>query len=107
MIQNLCEKKANSDGVRSARLPIGTYLSELPTRKVLTVNQVFDILVKWVETRDWQEALYSVVPKRKFQGAVRTSDDIKGSSDDEREVPEEDAKPSSDSEIRTKESGNP
>jgi len=28
---------------------------------------VFEILVKWVETRDWEEALYSVIPKRKFQ----------------------------------------
>ena len=40
----------------------------MTTRKVLTVNQVFEILAKWVETRDWEEALYSVVPKRKFEG---------------------------------------
>ena len=38
--QNLCEGKAKSQGIRTARLPIGVYLSELPTRKVLTVNQV-------------------------------------------------------------------
>jgi len=30
------------------------------------VNQVFEILVKWVETRNWEEALCSVIPKRKF-----------------------------------------
>jgi tRNA (guanine9-N1)-methyltransferase len=41
----------------------------MPTRKVLTVNQCFEILVKWVETRNWEEALYSVIPQRKFQGA--------------------------------------
>lgn len=34
---------------------------------MLTVNQVFEILVKWVETKDWEQSLYSVVPKRKFQ----------------------------------------
>ena len=33
---------------------------------MLTVNQTFEILLKWVETRDWEEALYSVIPKRKF-----------------------------------------
>jgi tRNA (guanine9-N1)-methyltransferase len=39
----------------------------LQTRKVLTVNQVVEIMLKWVETRDWQEALECVVPKRKFK----------------------------------------
>lgn len=37
----------------------------MTTRKILTVNQAFEILVKWVETRDWEQALYSVIPKRK------------------------------------------
>ena len=54
-------------GVRHARLPIGTYLAELPTRKVLTVNQVVEILLHWSHSGDWKEALYSVMPKRKFK----------------------------------------
>ncbi|KAF9037825.1 hypothetical protein BDZ89DRAFT_1129770 [Hymenopellis radicata] len=65
--QNLCFDKAQESGVRTARLPIGRYLSNMPTRKVLTVNQVFEIMLKWVETRDWEQALYTVIPKRKFQ----------------------------------------
>ncbi|KAH6914780.1 guanine-1-methyltransferase-domain-containing protein [Coprinopsis sp. MPI-PUGE-AT-0042] len=65
--KNLCLNKAKELGVRTAKLPIGSYLSHLPTRKVLTVNQCFEILVKWVETKSWEEALYSVIPKRKFQ----------------------------------------
>ncbi|KAI0320281.1 guanine-1-methyltransferase-domain-containing protein [Amylostereum chailletii] len=75
--KNLCLNKARESGIRAAQLPIGRYLSNLPTRKVLTVNQVFEILVKWVETRDWEEALYSVIPKRKFQdgNTVRHEDD--------------------------------
>ncbi|KAI9508903.1 guanine-1-methyltransferase-domain-containing protein [Russula earlei] len=68
--KNLCLDKARESGVRTAQLPIGRFLSHLPTRKVLTVNQVFEILVKWVETRDWEQSLYAVIPKRKFQDGV-------------------------------------
>ncbi|KAI0774742.1 guanine-1-methyltransferase-domain-containing protein, partial [Trametes elegans] len=64
--KNLCLNKSKEQHIRSARLPIGTYLAEMRTRKVLTVNQTFEILLKWVETRDWEQALYSVMPKRKF-----------------------------------------
>jgi hypothetical protein len=38
--QFLCQNKAEKYGIRTARLPIGKYLADLPTRKVLTVNQV-------------------------------------------------------------------
>ncbi|EJD01535.1 uncharacterized protein FOMMEDRAFT_89981 [Fomitiporia mediterranea MF3/22] len=62
----LCQKKAKESGIRTARLPIGKYLAEMKTRKVLTVNQVFEILVHWTENRDWKAAIYSVMPKRKF-----------------------------------------
>lgn len=44
------------------------------------MNQVFEILVKWVETRNWEEALYSVIPKRKFVDGGNTQ------RDDEEEV---------------------
>jgi tRNA (guanine9-N1)-methyltransferase len=41
------------------------------------VNQVFEILVKWVETRDWELSLYAVIPKRKFQdGASREGPNV-------------------------------
>ncbi|KAF8969363.1 guanine-1-methyltransferase-domain-containing protein [Flammula alnicola] len=85
--KNLCLNKARESGIRTARLPIGRYLASLPTRKVLTVNQVFEILVKWVETRDWEESLYSVIPKRKFhQGGKGNHDaniDVIAVEDDE------------------------
>ena len=42
----------------------------MTSRKVLTVNQVFEILVQWVEKRDWSDALYAVMPKRKFNSNV-------------------------------------
>ncbi|KAF8076710.1 guanine-N(1)--methyltransferase [Lyophyllum atratum] len=71
---------AKESGIRTARLPIGRYLASLPTRKVLTVNQVFEILLKWVETKDWEEALYSVIPKRKFQAGGKGGSDAGKSS---------------------------
>ena len=40
MTQNLCLNKAKDQSIRAARLPIGKYIAELATRKVLTVNQV-------------------------------------------------------------------
>lgn len=83
--QNLCFNKSKESGIRAARLPIGTYLSELKTRKVLTVNQTFEILLKWVETRDWEQALYSVIPPRKFHEKRRRG---KGDSKEGSVVPE-------------------
>lgn len=68
--KDLCLNKAETSSIRHARLPIGRYIASLTTRKVLTVNQVFEILLKWVETRDWEQAFWSVIPKRKFQGKI-------------------------------------
>ncbi|KAJ6515396.1 guanine-1-methyltransferase-domain-containing protein [Mycena sanguinolenta] len=66
-LKNECLNKAQASGIRTARLPIGTYLADLRTRKVLTVNQAFEILVHWVDTRDWESAFHAVIPKRKFE----------------------------------------
>ncbi|KXN89454.1 tRNA (guanine(9)-N1)-methyltransferase [Leucoagaricus sp. SymC.cos] len=84
--KNLCESKAKEANIRTARLPIGKYLADLPTRKVLTVNQVFEILIKWAETRDWEIALNHVMPKRKFNaegkhGKLKVGSDEDGSEE--------------------------
>ncbi|BGP12229.1 hypothetical protein JCM10213_007487 [Rhodosporidiobolus nylandii] len=67
--KNLCLNKANSLGIAHAQLPIGEYLPEMQTRKVLTVNQVFEILVNQAEDPEggWREALRKVMPERKFE----------------------------------------
>ncbi|WFD44752.1 tRNA (guanine(9)-N(1))-methyltransferase [Malassezia psittaci] len=67
--KHLCAKKAEHLGIPTARLPIEpTYLGQaLNARKVLTVNQVFAILVGWTETRDWKAALQRGLPSRKLQ----------------------------------------
>ncbi|WFD18494.1 tRNA (guanine(9)-N(1))-methyltransferase [Malassezia caprae] len=67
--KHLCAKKAEALGLRMARLPIDPSFLDgqhMQARKVLTVNQVFAILVGWTETRDWTEALKRGLPARKF-----------------------------------------
>lgn len=44
--QNLCYEIAQEQGIGHAALPIGQYI-EMSTRKVLTVNQCFEIMSKW------------------------------------------------------------
>ncbi|OCH94524.1 hypothetical protein OBBRIDRAFT_769613 [Obba rivulosa] len=87
--KNLCLNKSRDTKVRSARLPIGTYLSELKTRKVLTVNQTVEILLKWVETRDWEKALWAVIPRRKFNEQGRKGKRGAKSEDGEESADEE------------------
>ncbi|KFM61139.1 tRNA-dihydrouridine(16/17) synthase [NAD(P)(+)]-like protein, partial [Stegodyphus mimosarum] len=54
--------------IKTVRLPVSEHLvkcSQNPGTTVLTVNQVFDILLKYHETKDWTEALSCNVPSRK------------------------------------------
>ncbi|KAJ7098704.1 guanine-1-methyltransferase-domain-containing protein [Mycena belliarum] len=88
-LKNECLNKAEASGIRTARLPIGTYLSELRTRKVLTVNQAFEILVHWADTRDWESAFHAVIPKRKFEDGGKgkeKSADAEQAEDTEKKV---------------------
>lgn len=78
----MCQNKAKEVNIRTARLPIGKYLANFPTRKVLTVNQVFEILIKWAEARDWEVALSHVMPRRKFNAAGKRGK-TKGADEDE------------------------
>lgn len=82
--KSLCLNKAIELGIEHAQLPIGEHLPEMGTRKVLTVNQVYEILVNWVQGeevevqegetlseeekqgRRWRDALRKAMPERKF-----------------------------------------
>uniref|UniRef100_A0A804NKZ9 Methyltransferase n=1 Tax=Zea mays TaxID=4577 RepID=A0A804NKZ9_MAIZE len=65
-------KKSAEQGIQSAKLPIGNYL-KMSSSQVLTVNQVFEIMLKFVETRDWKTAFFHVIPQRK-RGEAETGD---------------------------------
>ncbi|KAJ2496465.1 tRNA (guanine(9)-N(1))-methyltransferase [Coemansia sp. RSA 1972] len=94
--------KAEQMGVAHARLPIGQYV-QMASRKVITVNQIFEILVKFVEARDWKQAFLEVIPQRKFNegkggakaAVAKDSEDVDEDVEDADEA-EEDAEETDD-----------
>ncbi|KAI4296059.1 hypothetical protein L6164_036049 [Bauhinia variegata] len=57
-------KKAQEQGIQTAKLPIGNFM-KMSSSLVLTVNQVLEILLKFLETRDWKTSFFQVIPPRK------------------------------------------
>ena len=62
--KGLCHKEATALGIQTARLPIDQFI-HLNSRKVLTVNHVFEILAAVSEGKGWKEALLKTIPERK------------------------------------------
>jgi len=56
--------------------------------QVLTVNQVFEIMLKFVETRDWKTAFFHVIPQRKRGEAGAGDGEAKVRLDDNDDVAE-------------------
>jgi tRNA (guanine9-N1)-methyltransferase len=49
----------------------------MASRHVLTVNQVLEIMLRWLEVRDWEKAFLSVIPKRKLvEGQDEKEEDV-------------------------------
>ncbi|RKP08736.1 tRNA methyltransferase TRMD/TRM10-type domain-containing protein, partial [Thamnocephalis sphaerospora] len=61
--KSLTHQRAVALGVTTARLPIDAYV-RMTQRRVLTVNHVVEILLKWGQHRDWQQAFLDVIPAR-------------------------------------------
>jgi tRNA (guanine9-N1)-methyltransferase len=59
-------ERANLLGVATARLPIDEHLHAMASTRVLTCNQVFELLLRFREySRNWKTALQNVLPSRK------------------------------------------
>ncbi|XP_050461531.1 tRNA methyltransferase 10 homolog A isoform X3 [Cataglyphis hispanica] len=62
--KGICYKLAKDAGVRHGRLPLDKFL-RMKARKVLTIDHVFEILLRITEGNSWQEAFLRVLPERK------------------------------------------
>ncbi|KAK1175760.1 hypothetical protein AOXY_G459 [Acipenser oxyrinchus oxyrinchus] len=60
-------QRAMELGIEHAQLPLGNFV-KMNSRKVLAVNHVFEIILAYLEKRDWKEAFFTILPQRK--GAV-------------------------------------
>ncbi|XP_019640586.1 PREDICTED: tRNA methyltransferase 10 homolog B-like isoform X1 [Branchiostoma belcheri] len=66
--KNVTITQATEKGLQTAKLPIDVFMQRQPGSKgnsILTVNQVFEILLKFYTTRDWRIALPVGLPERK------------------------------------------
>lgn len=68
---NLCLNKAKALGIKAARLPIDEHV-RVSGRRILTTNQAFELLLKWLELRDWKAAFEAAIPSRKISTEAET-----------------------------------
>ncbi|KAL0970333.1 hypothetical protein UPYG_G00240570 [Umbra pygmaea] len=107
-------ERAKEFGINHAQLPLNSFV-KMNSRKVLAVNHVFEIMLKYLEKKDWQEAFFSVLPLRKGAtplGQEGTASDDKDGEDEENsdgdsEVPETAAQNTKTHEQQEKERGEP
>jgi len=85
--KGLCHRLATEKGVRHARLPLQEHVN-MATRKVLTIDHVFQILSLVTQDVPWKEAIMSVLPARK--GISAKEEDGEDQPEDGEEIPPQD-----------------
>ncbi|XP_066576899.1 tRNA methyltransferase 10 homolog A [Amia ocellicauda] len=94
--KGLTYQRAQDQGLQHAQLPLSSFV-RMNSRKVLAVNHVFEIMLAYLEKKDWREAFFTILPQRK--GAVPVGQ--------EGSPPEQERERDSDSETETAETGTP
>ncbi|GAB6028459.1 hypothetical protein CHUAL_002619 [Chamberlinius hualienensis] len=77
--KRVCFNQAQENDVKHARLPIDEFI-DMKTRKTLTINHVFDIIIKVLNGETWKDAFMSTIASRK--GAV-PKDEIETDNEDD------------------------
>eukprot|EP01026_Neomeris_dumetosa_P016856 TRINITY_DN16439_c0_g1_i1.p1 TRINITY_DN16439_c0_g1~~TRINITY_DN16439_c0_g1_i1.p1 ORF type:complete len:308 (-),score=61.19 TRINITY_DN16439_c0_g1_i1:559-1482(-) len=62
--KGLCKERADKLGIRTAKLPLDGYI-QFSGSKVLTVNQVVEIIARFNDDGDWKAAFDQSIPQRK------------------------------------------
>ncbi|CAI2350191.1 unnamed protein product [Caenorhabditis sp. 36 PRJEB53466] len=92
--KGLCHRIAQEKGFGHARLPLDEHVL-MKSRRVLTINQVYEILVHFSIHSDWKAALLSIIPERKNAQTKEDSTEKRAASEDVEDTP--DAKRSAES----------
>uniref|UniRef100_A0A1B0CQC6 tRNA (guanine(9)-N(1))-methyltransferase n=1 Tax=Lutzomyia longipalpis TaxID=7200 RepID=A0A1B0CQC6_LUTLO len=82
--KGLCHRIAEEKGLRHARLPLNENVV-IKTRTVLTINHVFEILLRVTEKSSWKDAILSVLPMRKGAKAKGQEEDQQKEEEDSEE----------------------
>ncbi|XP_026277115.1 tRNA methyltransferase 10 homolog A [Frankliniella occidentalis] len=78
--KGLCHRLAEEKKIAHAQLPISEFL-ELKSRKVLTIDHVFEILLGVSEGLSWKDAFLKVLPQRKGAIGKKENDDHNSTSE--------------------------
>ncbi|CAF2068565.1 unnamed protein product [Rotaria magnacalcarata] len=73
--KGLCYQLALQNKWRHARLPIDEFI-KMNTRRVLACNHVMEILLNYIQLKDWKNAFEENIPKRKQEIQANSDDDI-------------------------------
>ncbi len=67
-------ERAKTLNIPTAALNISQFTSQMKSSKVLATNHVFQIILNYVQGKDWESSFFSVIPKRKLEEGLESSD---------------------------------